>query len=522
MHGALAAGLEVTVSAKFWCEHLGLPFHPTTQDPLYSASRYGYGALLRHPRPYAIAYQLWNQGTNRVLHWGDPAYVARFAVSCLQGDADGFEVAAPLTNRGWGNEPGVWRVLADPGLDRWRWEAERYWFPQLLFGRLGYNPGTQSAVWQREFTSRFGAAAAAVEGACRAASQVLPLLTATGMSSASEWGFWPEMDWGGSLDVYSVIPPSDHGQFYGIRTWTPVPGWLGDRWSGTHRGFVEDALADAVEAKWTPLQVSRDLDRLAAEALAALATARQQVATPPGAEFRVMEAEVRVQASLAHYHAAKKRAATHLAFFRATGEAGRLAHVCRHAEAAAQAWETLVRATEGVYSEDLVFGRAREQVGTPERPVNAHAGHWKDRLPNVRADVAFARDLLAQHPGAGESHSRFPGESAPADPPGVSHVPVTHARAGLDLAVNARITSVQPLRQVLLRYRDMDQTRPWTVLPMTESAAGHWRAVIPGAHVTAACDLLYYLEARVCGGGTLWPDWQEQAPYLKVTVTREP
>ncbi len=518
---AVATGLAVTVSTKFWCEHLGLPFHPTTQDPLYSASRYGYGTLLRRPRNYNVAYQLWNQGSSRILTWGDPDYAARFAQSCVLGDGDGFEVSAPMTDRGWGNEPGAWRLLARPELEYYRWESERYWLFPLAFGRMGYDPNTAPAVWDREFVARFGTAAEDVERGYRYASRILPLLTASGMTSASEWSYWPEMDLGGSLEVCSVTPPSDTGQFYGIRAWKAVPGWTYGGWSGTVKGFVEDALAGDVEAKWTPIQVADELDRLAEGSLAAIDAAVLKAGGAPGAEFRATAVDIRALAWLARYHAARKRAATHLAFFHATQEAGRLVKVRDYAEEATKAWQALSRVTDGVYSDNLVFGRAREVVGTREKPVNAHAGHWKDRLPNVQADLDYARKLLAEYNGEGKTSRVYPGEVPPARLPTIAHTPVTSSVAGTAITIEARIESQQPLKKVLLRFRPMDQTQPWTVIPMQAEGEGRYRAAIPGNRCDASCDMLYYLEARVEGGGTLWPDWRKQTPYVKVAVRKD-
>src|SRR5262249_51269770 len=99
---AVAAKLDVTASTKFWCGHLGLPYHPTAEDPLYRDSRYGFGAMLYNPRDYRVIYRLWTVGTQRLLLWGDPQYAARFAKSCRLGAGEGFEVFAPLSNKGYG------------------------------------------------------------------------------------------------------------------------------------------------------------------------------------------------------------------------------------------------------------------------------------------------------------------------------------------------------------------------------------------------------------------------------------
>jgi hypothetical protein len=96
--------------------------------------------------------------------------------------------------------------------------------------------------------------------------------------------------------------------------------------------------------------------------------------------------------------------------------------------------------------------------------------------------------------------------------------PCGRAAGGTGVVIEAQIASEEPLRKALLRFRPMDQTQPWTVLAMQHAGQDRYRATIPGNQVTAAFDLLYYREARVAGGGTLWPAWQEQTPYVKVTV----
>ena len=137
---AVDAGLDVTVSTKHWCEHLGLPYHPTVVDRAYRDNRYSFGTMLkrspgtlaqfgptasdqrersisprgsvdRQPglpaRPYRVTYRLWSVGSQRLLLWGDPDYAAQFVRSCRLGEGEGFEVFAPLTNKGYGNEPGA-------------------------------------------------------------------------------------------------------------------------------------------------------------------------------------------------------------------------------------------------------------------------------------------------------------------------------------------------------------------------------------------------------------------------------
>ena len=46
--------------------------------------------------------------------------------------------------------------LLAPRYQYYDYEFERYWHFFQLFGRLGYNPGAPSDIWEREFQRRFG------------------------------------------------------------------------------------------------------------------------------------------------------------------------------------------------------------------------------------------------------------------------------------------------------------------------------------------------------------------------------
>jgi hypothetical protein len=120
-----AVGLHTTVLTKYWREHMGLPFQGTRIDPSdkeRSYRRYGYWDLLYHNRPYGVLYELWNFGSQKVLLWGGAGYARQFASSAHLGDAEGFEVFAPLSQRGFGNRPGgAWHLFANRELEYSRW-----------------------------------------------------------------------------------------------------------------------------------------------------------------------------------------------------------------------------------------------------------------------------------------------------------------------------------------------------------------------------------------------------------------
>ncbi|HEX2514017.1 MAG TPA: hypothetical protein VH257_04875, partial [Chloroflexota bacterium] len=368
---ALATGLPVLVNTKFWTEHQGLPYHATLlQEGDRYVRRHSYADQLRYgdspgisaggaaggpaggpaggapggrPRPYDFLFQLWNLGTNRLLLWADPQWVRRFAASSTLAGATGFEVCAPLSHKGFGNRGGAWSIFADPSLRPSRWEQERYWPWYLLFGRLGYHGDASPDVWRREWAARFGREAAPhLERALQAASGVLPLLTARHSPSASVFGYWPEKDMGGLLDLYLQVPASDVAMF------------------ASAQEAAAARLGGTPDARQTPLESGAAFSRFASEAEAALERALA-TATPTtesaARELRGVALDVRVQATLARYHAAKLSAATHLAAFYAAGDLDSLLAARPPAAEALAAWEQLVRLTDGVYQDDLIFGR---------------------------------------------------------------------------------------------------------------------------------------------------------------------
>ncbi|HEU5315331.1 MAG TPA: hypothetical protein VFX49_04435, partial [Chloroflexota bacterium] len=364
----LATGLPVVVNTKFWTEHHGLPYHATLlQEGDRYVKRHSYGDQLRYPggrqRPFDYLFQLWNLGTNRLLLWADPEWVRQFAAASTLGGAVGFEVCAPLSHKGFGQRGGVWRIFKDSSLDWYRWEQERYWPWYALFGRLGYSGDADPTAWRREWAARVGDdAAPLVEQALGTASRFLPLITARHSPSASVFGYWPEKDMGGLLDLYLQVPGSDVGMFTSAQE------------------SVAESLAGRPGARQDPGAAARVLEDLAGRADDALDAALQTACPTDDAaarELRGVALDVRIQAQLARYHAAKGSAAIELSWFYATGDLDSLLAAKAPAQRALEEWRRLVALTDGVYQDDLIFGRPDDQDG-----------HWKNNTQYAERDVA--------------------------------------------------------------------------------------------------------------------------------------
>jgi len=491
---ALAEKLDVTVSTKFWAEHFGQPYHPTVVDSHWAKDRYSFGTMLKKPLRHRVTYQLWNVGSQRLTLWGDPQYAADFARSCTLGGGEGFEVFAPLTNKGYGDAPGAWPVIKDPKYRVGRWEQDRYWMFYLAFGRMGYNPETQPEAWRREFRHRFGKEAAPhAERAYAAASQVLPWITTALLPGASEWSWWPEMDTGGDLLTYSYIQPSDTGRFAPMRTWLKTPGWRWEEW---------DALTTKPEGRHDASYLVLKLT----DAAQAIASAWRDAGAVPhevDAEWRITDVDLRLLAGLAEYHAHKIQAARALAMRQSavellgqTAENISLEAVAGYElQRSLEAWQKVVAATDGVYHDNLVFGIAADSPRS--KNGHHHTGHWRDRLKELEIDP-LRRAVVA-------SDSRLFIRPKRDDLAQVDHTPPVSFKPGEPLEielVTRRNASSKPfdesaeLFQVKLHFRSLEQTRLWRTVAMETFSKldrhARWSAKIPADELDRPYDVQYF------------------------------
>ena len=355
LQAALDMGLPTRVSHKYWGEHMVFPYHPTRIMWTYS-----YGDWLKYPQRYQNIYQVWSLGSHRVLLWGDPDYVRRFAPTTLFEDAVGFELCAPLSQKGYGNAPGDWRIFRDPAREYYRWEFERYWSTYSLFGRLTYDPSESDEIWLRELRSRFGPGAApAVAGAYEAASRVLPLIMGTATPDYNMYT-WAEKDSGGLINFYLHYGSYDP---YRITSFME---------------YVKDVVAGRTSGKTTSEGMARRLD--AEAGLVEEALGKADASDLEGnKEYWATKKDFQILSGMARFFAQKIRATYKLGLFYETGDYDRLEQAVGHAEKALEKWKGLSAAADEIYSPDLVMGPGSY-------------GHWKDNIVFVEDDLKQLRD----------------------------------------------------------------------------------------------------------------------------------
>jgi hypothetical protein len=527
---ALDTGLPVTVSPKFWAEHMGPPYHqasirelerPVREDPSgrsewhrYMAvsegsrpfTRYGYGDFLREDRPYSIVFRLW-AGTQRLLLWGDPATAAGYGRAAALAGSQGLEWCEPLTFKGrqgtgtWHGRAGYAERSLEP-TDDW----EKYRHAYRLMGRLTYDPGTQREQWQRALAGSFGPTAPAAEAALASASRILPLVTVAHHPSASNNYFWPEL--------YTDMPIvwTDDGTRPHPYLDTPQPRRFGtvspldpEVFSPVD-GYVRAVLTGEPDGRVSPLQVANHLERLADGAARRIDWIEINVPRPD-AEVRRWVVDVRILAALGRFFAGKLRSAVWYELHAATGDDASLRRAVDHLSAARDAW-AYASEHAGVYVRDLTFG--------PEARLR---GHWVDRLPAIDADLQDMRDRLRD---AGRARIDRADAAALVDDAErrpvihIEHVPpeTFEPREPLTLRVAVRGDDVGRVTGMRVRFRRMNQALPFSSCDMRRTEEGYV-AELPAAELTGEHPLAYAFEIRA--GRTAC-----RHPGLGATLTEQP
>lgn len=355
------ADIPMRLSMKHWAEHLGAPYPAPKQEPAYS-----YADFLARDRPYDISYQVWTLGSHRHFVWGDPRFVRTFARGLALGDSIGFEISPPLAQKGYGNEPGTWRILESEH-EYYQWEWQRYWLFYLLFGRLTYNPNAREETWLRHLRCRFGEAAEHVLEGYTWASRVVSFLIRYNMSDPNMY-IWPEADTGGLLDFYASVPPSD-------------PAMI-----ASFDESVAERITGHRTAKMSPPAASaylRDIGQQCHDLAMVLDTvpATHDVA---GLELASTATDIAALGELALYHSHKILAAYALATYYETGDLAEAVSARNYLRQATPHWERLAEITHGVYTDHQVTG-----------PIDS--GHWKDKLLLVREDELRIEERIALH-----------------------------------------------------------------------------------------------------------------------------
>jgi hypothetical protein len=509
---ALATGLPVRLSGKYWAEHTGLPYHQTAirelelpkPDPAddFSAlsfgsrnhTRYGYADFLSEDRSYGFMFRVF-PGTHKFLLWGDPVTMAAHARAFGFCGSQGAELLEPLAfkgRRGSGLAGGR-TGYRDQSLDV-RPDWKKYLYTYALWGRLLYNPDSAPATWRRLLRREYGGAAPALESALGAATRILPLVTTAHAPSAAQDTYSPEF-----YTNHSIVDPeapSPYGDTPEPKTFTHVSPLDPEIFAAIDE-WAASVLDGKPVAKYSPIEVAHWLDGLAARASASLAEAERVGGAAHTAAIRLAGVDIRMQAGMGRFFAAKLRSGALYAIYQRSGSREALEAAAREYRAARAAWARLAADAAKVYAPDITFG-----------PLPHQRGHWQDRLAAIDADIAAMEKTLASASGAEAPAAARRAVSLvlhrvqrPAS--SCRHAPPAQFVPGAPLELSLAVDAPAPT-QVLLHYRRVNQAERYETLEMRLQKRAYVAAV-PAAFTESRFPLQYYFEVRRPGGAVLFP-----------------
>ncbi|MFC1762805.1 hypothetical protein ACFL6U_12100 [Planctomycetota bacterium] len=528
---ALATGMPVSVSPKYWGEHQGLAYHQADIRQMEKGSvkfvepesgvfldsraftRYGYGDLMPEDREWEILHRAW-AGTQKLLICGDPALAAGYGnISSFCGSL-GVEWPDPLFFKGrkGSGHPGGRCAYADKSLQP-KWDFQKFLYTYRVWGRLVYNPDTDPDVWMRFLRSKFGAAAKQMEIAMAHSSRVLMLITTAHGYSPNCAMYYPEL--------YSNMPIVVENRSFGD---TDVPRVFGNvspldpQLFSKMNGFAAALLKGETLAKYSPLEVAQWLEDMAKTSDRNLTEAATLVEDRSDVEFRRFYHDIRIQNGIARFFAFKMRAAVLWHLYEGSGDMTALKKAIEKYTKARDYWAEMAEQAKPVYVSDISFGQRDKQ-----------RGHWADQVPAIDADIADMRQELAkaQEKGDKAGHSESisqairiveaPAQRTIAD---CLHEPAESFKPGNPMEIKVTLQAGEA-DEVHLYYRHVNQAVNWQVATM-KTDGEKYVAIIPGHYTQTRYPMEYYFAIDTGQKGiALYPGLDENLANMPYYVVRQ-
>jgi hypothetical protein len=522
---ALATGMPVNVSPKFWAEHLGLPYHQTDirayeiPDAAQKAegllnlsagsrsfTRYGYADLLKEDRGYGVLHRIW-PGTQRLLLWGSPEMSAAYSKAFSFCGSAGVELMEPLSfkgRRGSGIAGGRCAYLDESLKPKWDWE--KYLYSYRVFGRLAYSPDTRPDLWHMYLVKQFGDGAESVESALASAFPILPIiLTVHGVSAANNL-YWPEI-----YTNLSIADPNNKNPFFD----TPSPKVFGNvspmdpQLFMRINDFADDLLKGQRSGKYSPIEYAQWIEDFAESADKNLADAKAKSKGKKKPEFRRMAIDVAIAVGLGRFFGAKFRAGVLFGIFKQSGDRNALELSIKTYYKARNHWIELSEIARDVYKHDITVSE-----------LDVLRGHWLDRLPAIDEDIDFMKKILGKKPATNAAQPDNV-RAAIAEALGRPHRDFAVCRHKqphkfkVGESITLEISVDKNIESVLLYYRHVNHAERFKSIEMRKDGK-NFKGTIPAYYTETRYPIQYYFELRDK------PDNAWLFPGLTAKLTQQP
>ncbi len=317
------------------------------------------------PSNYKIVWQVRNEDFF-ALRWGVPDFIRQhIALNGTQDYVGGYFVGSESYI------PALDYFTATKDPVDWKWAFERQWLFYKLWGRLLYDPRAPDALFQSEFTRRYGKRG---DNLLRAYS----LASNTQMRLASLY----DSRWDFTLYGEGMLAlQGEYTNYIGvdalIRQPTMDPAYV------SVSDYVKAVQAGESfgDDRFTPLKLADLLQRDCLEAIGLV----RGIDTAGNAALMYEVADVRIWSSLGLHLAEKLRGAVALATYRATGDEKMKQKAVRHLQGSVANWNLLTATARPIYRDmKLAHYNGNSFDANPDNLF-----HW-DR---IRAEVARDVDV---------------------------------------------------------------------------------------------------------------------------------
>lgn len=261
----------------------------------------------------------------------------------------------------------------------WKYAFERQWLFYKLWGRLLYNPNTPDAVFQAEFTRRYGKDGQNLLKASSLAGKT-PLRLASSFDFTWDFSLYSE----GFLSlkdktvsyidiIRQIEQPVTEPSFVSIADFVKIK---------TDGGSFETG-------KVTPPMLAEMLENDCKKALELV----KNINTKNNNSLMYEVADVRTWAYLGLYYAEKIKGGVYLQTYRTTGNLKNKQKAIAHLETALKFWDEVIAITKPIYN-DMPLVHFTEQAGTTKEQNEALRFHWHILRPAVANDIEIAKKTV--------------------------------------------------------------------------------------------------------------------------------
>jgi hypothetical protein len=324
------------------------------------------------PKTYKITWTARNEDFF-CLRWGVPDFIRAHIATNNQSYVGGYMIGSEtyIPAKDYFTKPGI--------AVNWKYAFERQWLFYKLWGRLLYNPNTPDAVFQAEFTHRYG-------------KEGNNLLKAFSLAGKTPLRLGSLFDFTMDLTLYeegfmALDDKVKRVEYISVDRLIHQPVTDPDYVSVAE--YVK-AIADSTSFapnKVTPLMLVEMLERDCNNALVLV----KNINTSGNAALPFEVADVKAWANMGLHFAEKLKGAVALQTYRTKGGEENKQNAIKHLKNALKYWDEIVSITSPIYN-DMPLVHYSEQNGVRSEENKHLTFHWRKIRPDVAKDIETAKN----------------------------------------------------------------------------------------------------------------------------------